>query len=230
MELLPHTKEALAEYLDLADPDLEDSLISMGDRVARIVPDVVGLSLTLFDDSEITFTLVAPHLPAARPAPRIESSEPAPPQGRPEPDADDRADLLDEERWAAFARSSAAAGVASTLSLPIVAHDRVVGGINLYASSEDAFSGRQHDLAAALGASENGAVANADLTFETRRLAEDAPRQLRDQRLVEVATGILAARAGIDVESARERLESSARQARVDVADAAMVVIALHQG
>jgi GAF domain-containing protein len=229
MELLPHTKEALDEYLDLADPDLEGSLLSMGDRVARIVPDVVGLSLTLFEEAEITFTLVSPHLPAARSAPHIEHDQPQEPRAAADR-SHDREDLLDEERWAAFARSSAAAGVASTLSLPIVAHDRVVGGINLYASSEDAFSGRQHDLAAALGASETGAVANADLTFETRRLAEDAPRQLRDQRLVEVATGILAARAGLDVDTARDRLESSARRAGVDVVDAAMVVIALHQG
>jgi len=226
MELLPHTKEALDEYLNIADPDLEHSLMTMGDCAARIVPDVVGLSLTLYDQDDLTFTLVAPDLPRVDPDAAVDRPSPAEPAAS----VGHWADLLDEERWADFARASAAAGVASTLSLPIVDHDRVVGGINIYASSEDAFSGRQGDLAVALGASATGAVANADLTFETRRRAEEAPRQLRDQRLIEVATGILAAREGLDVDSARERLEVAAHRAGVNAVQAAMVVITVHQG
>ena len=229
MELLPHTREALDEYLNVADPDLEDSLITMGDRAASIVPDVVGLSLTLYDQDDLTFTLVAPSLPApSLPAPRPAPAGEAVPASPSEVDAREW-DVLDEDQWAEFARASAATGVASTLSLPIVSHDRVVGGINLYAASEDAFSGRQRDLAAALGASEAGAVANADLSFETRRLAEDAPRRLRDQRLVEVATGILAAREGLMVEEARDRLEHAARRAGTTIVQAAMLVITIHQ-
>ena len=105
-------------------------------------------------------------------------------------------DLLDEERWALFARASAAAGVASTLSLPVMEQGRVVGGINLYASSSDAFSGHSVDLATALGASAVEAVTNADLAFDSRRRAEQAPARLRVQQALDVATGILAARDG----------------------------------
>ena len=126
-------------------------------------------------------------------------------------------------------RASAAAGVASSLSLPIIDHDRVVGGINLYASSSDAFSGHHRDLADALGASAAGAVANADLSFETRRRAEEAPRQLRDLRLTEVATGILAAREGLDVETARHRLVDAAHRAGISEVQAAEVLIRIHQ-
>ena len=245
MELLPHTKEALDEYLNLADPDLEDSLITMSDSAARIVPECVGMSLTLYDQDDLTFTLVASSLPAAEREAmqhlddqlhaRHQSgvgSEPASPAGSEQTVVDgevDAAALLDEDRWAMFARASAAAGVASSLSLPIVDHDRVVGGINLYASSSDAFSGHHDDLADALGASASGAVANADLSFESRRRAEEAPRQLRDLRMVEVATGILAAREALDVDAARDRLADAARRAGVTEAQAAEVLIRVHQ-
>lgn len=231
MELLPHTKEALDEYLNLADPDLEDSLITMGDTAARIVPECVGMSLTLYDQEDLTFTLVASSLPGAEGMHAGDMSAAdhrptgAPDDGRAQGDAD----LLDEDRWAAFARASAAAGVASSLSLPIIDHDRVVGGINLYASSTDAFSGHHRDLADALGASASGAVANADLSFETRRRAEEAPRQLRDLRLTEVATGILAAREGLDVDTARDRICDAARHAGITEVQAAEVLIRIHQ-
>ena len=229
MELLPHTKEALDEYLNLADPDLEDSLITMGDSAARIVPECVGMSLTLYDQEDLTFTLVASSLPVTE---GVQARDTTPADQGAAPDdgrAGGAADLLDEDRWAAFARASAAAGVASSLSLPIIDHDRVVGGINLYASSTDAFSGHHGDLADALGASASGAVANADLSFETRRRAEEAPRQLRDLRLTEVATGILAAREGLDVETARYRLIDAARHAGITEVQAAEMLIRIHQ-
>ena len=238
MEFLPHTQEALDEYLNLSEPDLERSLLTMGDSVARIVPDCVGLSLTLYDEDDLTFTLVAPSVPA----PRGEPSRDTDPRRSALTDepvdevADEAArvaagvsDPLDEDTWASFARASAAAGVASTLSLPVVDHDRVVGGINLYASSADAFVGRHGDLAEVLGASASGAIANADLSFESRRRAEQAPRQLRDQRLVDVAVGILAAREDVDLDEARDRLEDAAARAGVSEAQAALVLIRIHQ-
>ena len=80
-------------------------------------------------------------------------------------------DLLDEGRWSAFARTSAAHGVRSTLSLPIVRNGQLLGGVNLYAADSHAFEGRHEALAMALGASAVGAVADADLEFTSRARA-----------------------------------------------------------
>ncbi|WP_457206137.1 GAF domain-containing protein [Nocardioides sp. P5_C9_2] len=231
MEFLPHTQEALDEYVSLADPGFETSLMTMGDSAARIVPECVGLSLTLYDD-DLTFTLVAPGLPragvearsqhdAALGAPAVRDDE--------ETATEAVAELLDEDRWALFARASAAAGVASSLSLPLVERGRVVGGINLYASSSDAFAGHHGDLASALGASAAGAVTNADLAFATRLRAEQAPQRLREQQAVEVGVGILAAQEGLDVETARRRLGDAAIQAGITDVQAALVLIRVHR-
>ncbi|MCY7402083.1 MAG: GAF domain-containing protein [Nocardioides sp.] len=231
MEFLSHTQEALDEYLDQADPDLERSLMTMSDSVTRIVPECVGMSLTLYDE-DITFTLVASSLAVAE-IDAMQYIDGGPCVWAVEENAErseDVAELLDEERWALFARASSAAGVASTLSLPVLDEDRVIGGINLYASSPEAFSGHHTDLAAALGASATGAVTNADLAFETRRRAELAPGQLRDQRLLDVGIGILAAREGLDVGLASTRLQDAAVRAGITQTQAALVLIKVHQG
>ncbi len=243
LQFMHRTKEALNEYVSLTDPDLEGSLKSMADWAARIIPDCVALSLTLFEP-DLTFALVAPTLEPAEEEARLgaesatdhgarrdawledgqwpNSRDGASPQGDWSTAA---AELLDEGRWATMARSQCAVGVASSLSMPVLDHGRVVGGINVYASRPDAFSGHHHELAAALGASAEGAVTNADLGFEARRRAEEAPRKLREEQVLEVGIGILAARLGLHIEGARDRLHDSAAQAGVTDLEAAIVVI-----
>jgi AmiR/NasT family two-component response regulator len=106
----------------------------------------------------------------------------------------------------------------------------VVGGINLYAATPDAFAGHHDQLADALGASARSAVADADLSFVTRRTAEQAPTLMRDSRDVEIAVGLLAARYGESIEEAQERLRTAADRATVPMATVARVLVALHQG
>jgi GAF domain-containing protein len=230
VEFLPHTQEALDEYLSLADPDLEASLRTMGDSAARIVPECVGLSLTLYDE-DLTFTLVASALSLAQldamqyldGGPCVQAVHDGTEWEESIPD------LLDEDRWALFARASACAGVASSLSLPVLDRGRVVGGINLYASSTEAFTGHHRDLASALGASAAGAVTHADLAFDSRHSAERAPGQLRAQQALDVAVGILAAREGLDVDAAEARLRDASMRAGISVEQAALVLINVHR-
>jgi GAF domain-containing protein len=229
VEFLPDTQAALNEYLSLTDPDLSDTLAAMSSSATRIVPDCVGLSLCLYAE-DLTFTLVASNLVLAEldamqyleGGPCVDAVE----ENRSR--AESVRDMLDEDRWQLFAQASAAAGVASTLSLPVLAEGRVMGGINLYAWSAAAFVGHHQELADALGASAVGAVTNADLGFHSRERAALAPGQLRDQQLIEVAVGILAAREHLEIEAARSHLSDAAARAGITVPQAARVVVAVH--
>ncbi len=226
MEFLPHTQEALDEYLSLSEPDLGSLLRTMADSVEAIVPECVGLSLTLCAQ-DVTFTLVASGLPVAE----IDSMQyltGGPCEAAVQDNVTQEAtidDLLDESRWALFAQASAAAGVASSLSLPVLEQGRVIGGINIYASSSSAFAGHHGDIATALGASTTGVVTNADLDFESRLRARRAPQQLRDQQTIEVGVGILAAREGFDIEDARETLHNAAVRAGITEVQVAQTLI-----
>ena len=227
---MPETREALAEFVSLQGPDLDELLPDLGRRAQDIVPELVGLSLGLAHEG-LTFTLVsssggAAVLDAAQyvdGGPCVEVTE-----GRMDMAEVDLADPLDEGRWQLFSRVGAAAGVASSLSLPAYHDGVLVGGVNLYASTPEAFTGRHDALARALGAQAADAVTNADLSFSTRLDAAAAPQLLRDRVDIDTATGLIAARSGVELDAARGLLHQAAARAGVPVAMVARVLVLVH--
>ena len=232
MEPMPETREALAELVSLDDPDVDELLAELGRSAHAIVPDLVGLSLGLAHEG-LTFTLLASNrgvaaIDAAQyvdGGPCVEVTE-----GRMDSAEVDMADPMDEELWQLFSQVSAASGVASSLSLPVYRDDRLVGGVNLYASGRDSFTGRQDQLVEALGGRAGEAVANADLSFSTRLDAAEAPQQMRERIEIETATGLLAARSGSDLEAAQRLLREAAARAGISAALVARVLVLVHRG
>ena len=229
---MPETREALAEFVTLDDPDVDELLADLGRRAQAIVPDLVGLSLGLAHEG-LTFTLLASSSGVAsidaaqyvEGGPCVEVTE-----GRLESAEVDMSDPMDEEQWRLFSLVSAASGVASSLSLPIYRNDTQMGGVNLYASAPDAFAGRHEQLADALGGRAAEAVTNADLAFSTRLEAAAAPQQMRDRIEIETATGLLAARSGTELEVAQRLLREAAVRSGVPVALVARVLVLAHGG
>jgi GAF domain-containing protein len=212
---------ATIEAVDELDPALDDGtllsrLVDMGNRVRALVPQAVGLSIASVDQG-ICFTVVAtdeeialldamqyvdngPCVAAADLEQGVATASP---------------DLFDERVWRLFALATSAAGVRSTLTLPVVIAGRVRGTVNLYAATDHAFDGHHEEIARICGAWAPGAVANADLGFTSRFTAEEAPGILRDDARVESAVGFLAASLGIGYRDARERLAAAAERAGV---------------
>jgi GAF domain-containing protein len=222
MEPIPQTEEA---------GELEGRLHDLG-RVARsIVPELVGLSLGLVRDG-LTFTLVASDAAAAGidAAQYLDGGPCLRGDGEDATIQVDIDDLMHDDTWELFAHASRASGVASSLSLPVFSRGNLIGGINLYAASVGAFAGHQAELAAALGASAEGALSDTDLTFSSRDRTEDTPRRLREQYDVDVAAGILAARNRETVARATERLSAAAGRAGLTPAVVARVLLDLHTG
>jgi GAF domain-containing protein len=218
MEPIPETAEAIEEYgpFMAGGKDVLLHLTEVAARVRVLVPTCVGMSLAVVKDG-VTLTLVATEediaaldgVQYASDGPCVRAAD------------DDRVvefrsdDALDEASWRLFAQATSAAGIASTLSLPIVEGAEVVGSVNLYASAPDAFAGHHEAVAAILGAWAPGAVTNADLEFSTRRTAEQAPGILRDEMRIQVAVGIIVASDGVDTDTARARLRDAAERAGV---------------
>jgi GAF domain-containing protein len=231
LELVPESREALAEMVKLEDPQLDDELLEMGQLARSLVPDLVGLSLTVVSEG-VTFTLVAPNsaVAALDATQYLDGGPCVDVVTDPAHTIETRIDeLMDEDRWTVFARSSAAAGVASTLSMSITdGHGHVTGGLNFYASTPDAFTGRHEALADALGGSAESVISNADLGFSTLEKARQAPVVLRDRARIETAVGMLAARYRETIDSARDRLLKAAQRARVDPVVVARVLIFSH--
>jgi GAF domain-containing protein len=228
LEPLSETREALARMNRGSERDLTAELILQGELVEDIVPTLVGLSLALVRDG-LTFTLAATRerlalLDAVQYAvggPCVDAAL----EDRTTLSGDTAEGLLDEHRWAEFARAGAAHGVLSTLSLPIHEHRRVVGGVNLYAATPNAFHGKEERVAAVLGAWAPGAVHNADLSFTTRVSAQDAPRVLEDLSVLDQAAGVVVAAHGVDVAAARRIIADAARRAGQGQAEVARALV-----
>ena len=228
MEPIPETLEAIKELTKYGDTEVATELHLMGSRVHDLVPETVGLSLGLVEDG-LTFTLVASSVKiAALDAAQYVGGGPCVTAAAEQHVTRwNDGDPLDEDRWRMFARAGAAAGVASTLSLPIMRNGRVVAGVNLYASTPDAFDGHHEELADLCGAWAPGVVANADLSFSTRLAAAQAPEQLRNQHVVDQALGIISTAQHIDVAAAVERLREAAARAGISETQAAEAIIGL---
>ena len=218
MEPIPETTAALDQLAASGDAGLREELELRARLVRSFVPDCVGISVASVQHG-VTFTLVAtseeiavldavqylyggPCVDAAHTDEVWEFS------------SDDEA-LLDETGWHRFARATAAHAIASTLSLPVVDGEDVVGTVNLYAASAQAFTGLHDELAVIFGAWAPGAITNADLSFSTRETAREAPQTLKDSATVDRAVRVLAAAADLTAEEARASLREAARRAGI---------------
>ena len=213
------------------DDDLLERLRALGTQVQELAPACVGLSLAVREE-DLAVTLVATDVEMAlldamqyvADGPCVEAL------GSEEVLEVNEERLLDEDEWRVFALASAAASVASTLTLPVVVDDAVVGTVNLYAAAPHAFSGLHEEIAALFGAWAPGAVANADLSFSTRRAAEEAPGRLRDRARFDTAVGLVAAREGLSLEDAQSRLVSAAERGGVSLPRVVQAVISYYSG
>lgn len=228
LEPLPETHAALRSIGAWSDRDLLADFTHAAHLVEDEVPDCVGLSVTLVHEG-LTFTMVS----SSRDVAVLDGVQYA--VGGPCVDAvesdvtiaggKEEAGLLGEGRWAAFARVGAAYGIRSTLSLPVHGGGRVTGGVNLYASTRDAFDGHHEALAAIMGAWAPGAVRNADLSFSTRSAARQAPRHLEERAVVDQATGVVMAERGIGEDAARTALAEAALRAGAPEVEVARAVV-----
>jgi GAF domain-containing protein len=231
VEPLPETADALRELTRLGDESIARTLWRISQDVADIVPETVGISLSLVTEN-LTFTMTAStgtvaeldgvqYLAGGPCEETLQTGVPRTYQA---------GDVVDEERWQAFAEATAASGVASTLSLPILREGTVVAGVNMYASTVDAFEGHHEELAEACGAWAEGAVRNADLDFTTRFEAAETPDRLRSEGWVDQAVGVIMSRWGTSVEEAEERLRRAAARAGISDAQMARAIIGLFSG
>lgn len=227
MEPIPQTVEALQELTRLGDESIACTLLRISQEAGRIVPELVGLSVSV--NGNLTFTMAATSL-AVTELDGVQYLD-----GGPCEDALHtgqshtyrQGDRFDRDRWRLFARGTAAAGVGATLSLPILEDGKVSAGINMYASTSDAFDGHHEELADACGAWVDGAIANADMSFTTRFQAAETLGLLQTENLIDQAVGAIMAERDIPSDEAHQKVQTSAQRAGISDAQMARAILSL---
>jgi GAF domain-containing protein len=114
--------------------------------------------------------------------------------------------LGSDGRWPHFGGRVARLGVHSALSLPLIVDDQVVGAINAYAYSRDAFAEHAVQLGSQFAGPAAASVYNAQLLGRARDRAEQLQRALGSRTVIDQAIGILRSRSGASAEEAFDRL------------------------
>jgi GAF domain-containing protein len=115
-------------------------------------------------------------------------------------------DMRSEDRWPAYAPQAARIGVLSSLSLPLPIQEDLIGALNVYSRSPDAFDEDDVRAGQAFAAYAAIAVANADSFASTAEMAENLRVAMATRATIEQAKGILMARGGITADQAFEML------------------------
>jgi AmiR/NasT family two-component response regulator len=101
----------------------------------------------------------------------------------------------------------------------------VVGSVNFYGTTANAFAGDKEELARLFGAWVEDAVRNADLSMSSVHQARSAPALLAEREVVDRAVGALASSRDISTTEARERLADAALRAGTTEVELARAVV-----
>jgi len=218
VEPIPETHEALLELERYGDVDLRQDLERLTATARETTPGLVGVSIALMTDDLVLTYVASDYRIAALDGVQYADDGPCLEAIREDTIISSDSDgLLDESAWQLFAQATAAAGIRSTLSMPFRRSGVVTGGVNLYGAEKQTFHGKVEVLADLFGAWAPGAVANADLSFQSRLEAVKSPERLRGQAYVDQAVGLLISARGLTPDDAEGRLQVAAARAGVAV-------------
>jgi GAF domain-containing protein len=114
--------------------------------------------------------------------------------------------LGSDGRWPHFGGRVARMGVHSALSLPLMVGEEVLGAINTYANSRDAFGERAVRLGSQFAGPAAVSVYNAQLLAEAHERTEQLQRALDSRAVIDQAIGIIRSRSGVSAQVAFDRL------------------------
>jgi GAF domain-containing protein len=128
-------------------------------------------------------------------------------------------------QWAQFAARAAAAGVGSSLSVPLTVGDRQVGALNLYAPAAGAFGETQLRRAHGVAAAVSGMLALAVSRAEQAALVGDLRAALATRAIIDQALGIIMAQQRCTSDEAFVVLRRASQSRNIKLRDVAAGVV-----
>jgi GAF domain-containing protein len=135
-------------------------------------------------------------------------------------------DVADDTLYPDFAHSARRAGVTHSISVGLPVPQRVVGALNLYASTPNCLAEETIALAQAFASYAGVAVANAALYNHTAALADQMQAAMQSRSVIEQAKGILMARYGCDADEAFKSLSKMSQDSNRKLRDIAQSIAA----
>ena len=220
--------QALAELarIDLRTHDLAQVLQRIAELAEKSLPGAEEVSVSLIDGGDpFTPASTGPMALSADEAQYAEGSGPcleAASSGKPVLVQD----MTVDQRWPGYVPQGRAAGVGSSMSVPLPVQAPVLGALNIYAGRAHAFDEDSMGAAQAFAGYAAVAVANAQLYETTAALARQLEEAMASRAEIEQAKGLIMGQRGCTAEEAFQFLVSASSRSNRKVRDVAAELIA----
>jgi GAF domain-containing protein len=134
-------------------------------------------------------------------------------------------DLAADPRWPRWTAAALDLGLRSVMSAPLIAGDRSLGAIKVYAEEPHAFDERSRQLLTLFSAQAAVLVANLQHQERAQRLSGGMREAFRTRDLVCTAKGVLMGRHAVDEATAFGMLLARGQESGTSVAQAARAVV-----
>jgi GAF domain-containing protein len=134
-------------------------------------------------------------------------------------------DLTADRRWPRWAAAAAGLGLRAAMSAPMVAADKSLGAIKIYAERPGTFDARSERLLTMFSAQAALLVANMQTHERAKRLSEGMRQAIHDRDVINVAKGILMGRNAVNEDAAFGILLAGSAQDGSTLAQAARSIV-----
>lgn len=133
-----------------------------------------------------------------------------------------------DHRWPEFTAAAAAAGIRSTLSLPLTRSGEPLGALNLYSRSLDAFAADSKQ-AETLALQAAIVLSNAHAYHDSRELNENLNQAMTSRRIIDYAIGLVMSPGGRSPEDAFQVLVRASQRENRKLRDVAADLVTAAQ-
>jgi len=133
--------------------------------------------------------------------------------------------LQTDRRWPEFAAAALARDVYSTLSVPMLAGERCVGALNLYAGMERAFDEALAETARLFAAQAAVVLVNAQAYWGARIKSEHLERAMAGREVIDIAKGIIMNAVGCGPDKAFDTLVAQSQRENRKLRDVAADIV-----
>jgi GAF domain-containing protein len=220
---------ALALFF-VEDATLQETLQRVVDLTAAVVPAVAWASITLLVEGRPRTAASTEDLVGEVDQAQYATGEGPCLDAYSEQTTKRMSTVRTDERWPEFSRAAAAHGVNSVLSVPLIASGRGMGTLNMYGSTESAFSPNDEAAAEVFAAQATAVLANSLAYWDARGLSENLTEAMKSRAVIEQAKGILMGQSNIDADAAFAMLVRVSQRQNQKLRDVAADLVTLHSG
>ncbi|MEX5258271.1 GAF domain-containing protein [Kocuria arenosa] len=135
-------------------------------------------------------------------------------------------DTVTETRWRGWCAGALSLGVRSAMSAPMLYRDHCIGALKVYTTTADGFTAADERRLSLLAAAAATLLGAAQTSEAPHQLSQALRTALTDRATVDVATGIVMERRGLDQHHARVTLLEESRDQGRPLLEIARAVVA----